>query len=317
MASLHSKQSGAALLAVLVVSVVLAIMLSVASQLMEQRLKLATQSKINAQNRARVFEKVSELQYILVTQELTVAGVSEGPGERRIDNNGVPVSAFIPIGDEIRIDGHLYKEEDGLVFSVQNEMGLIPINSSSSFWLRRWLAKQGLSAVTQSGYIDKLADYADGDTWQRPGGAEQFAYKNHQFTDIPNYLLQQCTEVQQVLGYGELIKTTPSLLSQCSLRRTGSININAIPLSLWNILWPGSTEKVKERRENNRWFVRQDDARAVEPEFLNIPEEWYSTLVATGFVVKVELNGQIQKLSVTRGNGLAMPLISIELHEPE
>ena len=118
------------MLAVLAIAAVMSLLVGYASSTLNQRLELAQASLAKLKEIAVVEAKANELTYLIATQRVTVAGVSKGinaSGLVREDDLWMKST----VGDEIRADGFLYKLAD-FEFSIQNEAGLIPINSSNT-----------------------------------------------------------------------------------------------------------------------------------------------------------------------------------------
>lgn len=317
----HDNQKGAALLAVLVVALVMVILMGVASNLLQGRLELAQSSKDALRNKALVFTKRSELIYLLATQRHTVAGISTGQLVESESNDEQVRYSPVPIGDEIRTDGFSYQKESGLTYSIQNEAGLIPINSASQYWLKHWLKTNGYRHSEQVKLADSLADYADPDNVRRPAGAEKGSYasgksslsgnSNHVVSNNSprNFLLQACTELWQVANWEALLNNFPSFIEQCNLSRVGTLNLNAVPLSLWANLWPSSVNKVRAYRAQKNWFLSYSDIIALEPSLLSVSDDYYSYLGNRTFRVTVEIGNTSVTFHAERGSGTKRPLI--------
>lgn len=301
------KQKGAALLAVLVVAVVLVVMLGVASALMQQRLTLANASKQMLSDHAAVYAKANQLTYLLVTQRWTFAGVSQGLNTKGFERNEDGLFLQPLTGDELRMDGFEYQTDEGLKFSLQNENGLLPINSASPYWLKRWLKGKGYSAPEQARFADSLADYADGDQWSRPGGAEVSSYEKAKMPPPRNYLLQHCGELALVYGWPPLLAEHPEIISHCSLRRTPTLNINAVPPQLWAALWPESAERLTYNRASGRWFTSFEQAYLVEPGLLLESQDLYSPLGGNRAIIRVYKGSVGIAISVERGQKNTFP----------
>jgi general secretion pathway protein K len=310
---IHNNQKGAALLAVLVVAVIMVVLMGVASTMLESRLFLAQDAKQQFTDQVKVYTKQNELVYLLATQRVTAAGVSKGRNiegflKDNEDNWLLPI-----IGDEIRADGYLNKEISGLMYSIQNEDGLIPLNSAGQYWLIAWLKAKRVNSRVRAQYADGLADYADADNLRRPAGAEQLDYdKNitseNQITLQPaNYLLQSCNEIWGIAGWHTLLTKFPLFAQYCSLRRGTSINMNAIPISLWQSLWPSSAVKVAKLRDSNNWFLTYSSILDIEPSVLNLTDDYYTYLGGQTFRIKLQLNNVMTTLSLERGLGRVVP----------
>ena len=316
-----SNQQGAALLAVLVVALVMVILMGVVSELLQGRLELAQHSKDALYNKALVYTKRSELIYLLTTQHHTAAGISTGQSQVSQNDDEQERSTFRPIGDELRTDGFSYQQESGLSYSIQNVDGLIPINSSSQYWLKHWLKLKGYRHTEQMKLADSLADYADADNIRRAAGAEKGSYASDKSnsalnsdkvvtnTEPRNFLLQACTELWRIANWQVLLNHFPSFIQQCSLRRTGGLNLNAVPLSLWNILWPNSVDRVQSDRAKSKWFLSYSDIIAVEPSMLSVSDDYYTYLGNRTFKVYVELGNSNVIFHLEQGENRALPFI--------
>lgn len=307
------QQKGAALLAVLIIALVLVILMSVAAQTMQNRLTLASNSKQHLEASAAVQAKISELMYLLVTQRVTVAGISQGKALRtNIDRENANFD-ISPLGDELRVDGFTYQLENGGEFSIQNENGLIPINSSGQYWLKRWLKGYGYSVIEQANYADRLADYADPDNWRRPGGAELASYEEQGIAAPANFLLQSCNELWKVINWPSLLKQHSDMLLQCSLGRGDTLHLNAIPLDLWQILWPNSALKVSEERKQGKWLLTDSDILALEPSLLLLGENYISPFGGRKYRLKANRHNSSQNVNIEVGIGLLIPFTARQL----
>jgi hypothetical protein len=88
-----------------------------------------------------------------------------------------------------------------------------------------------------------------------------------------------------------------------STRRQSSLNLNAIPLSLWSILWPNSHAAVQNMRSNAQWFTNFTQAFAKETDLTLIPDEQYSLGTDSNFIISVDnqLASLRYKISIGRG----------------
>jgi general secretion pathway protein K len=304
-----NNQTGAVLLAVLVVALVLVILLGVVSQALNNRINLAQQAKQNLQDAAMVYSKLNELSYLLATQRATVAGVSAGRNPQGLLRDDEGHWSLSVIGDEIRTDGFSYTQQNGLHYSIQNEAGLLGINSSGQYWLKKVLATYGLSVVEQANFADILADYADSDDWRRPSGAESYAYEKAQRPMPRNYLLQSCSELWRLQKWSEWLTTHRDWLKFCGISRSERLNLNAIPLVFWQKLWPTSANKITEYRQQGEWLASDGDILLLEPSFALIPEDYYSTLGGNDFRLSVNKGGSKLYLKIAIGNGKSKPIL--------
>ena len=292
---MNSRQSGAALLAVLVVSVILAVLMGYATSRMQQRLALAEDAKEVLHELAKVNAKLNELTYLLGTQRITAAGVSKGSNKVGLAREGgrwlQPLS-----GDELRADGYVY-EVSGVKFSIQNEAGLISVNTPTQYWLRRWLSQHGYGVSEQNRLTATLADYADADNWRRPGGKEVSD------EGIGNYLLQSCDELWRIEAWAALLEKYPYFLDHCSLSRLPKININALPDGLWRVLWPKTAVKVAEARSSDQWIKLDNELLRFAPGLLTLSSDLYTRLGGRSFIIKVWGEGASLSVRVEINDG--------------
>jgi hypothetical protein len=157
---------------------------------------------------------------------------------------------------------------------------------------------------------------------RRPAGAEKSNYGSDESNNtisqeyyfesnnVPhNFLLQACTELWKITNWQALLNRFPSFIQQCSLRRSGGLNLNAVPLSLWNNLWPNSVDKVQTNREKSKWFISYSDIIAVEPSILSISEDYYTYIGGRIFRINVELANISVKFRLEQGENTNLPFI--------
>lgn len=303
------RQQGVALLSVLVTSMILILLVASASTLMERRLEIAQTSINQLKQKAAVYKKQQELTYLITTQRITFAGVSRGinkAGLTKID--GMWTTSLV--GDEIRADGFINKETvDGqpISFSIQADNGLMPVNTSDRFWQHLWLSANGISYSDVSLYLDPLSDYADSDQWSGAAGAEAPTYLKENLPAPPNYLLQSCTELNNIYRWSNLLKNKPGMVSECSLSRNASVNINAVPLSLWAKMWPNSLENVTQNRERGIWFMNETDALGIESGFIRTPPAYLAYIGHNHFKVHVESKSVTSEVRIVNQKGSLAP----------
>ena len=281
------KGRGAALIMVLVVAVVLTLLLTTAATLMENRMQLAERSKRVAEDTIALHSKLNELVYLVATQRITFAGVSQGTRQEAQLQNEDGLFMIPIVGDELRYDGHPYSFADEFYFSIQNTDGLLPVNSADQLWLERWLAQQQIGFLTRNTLLQSLADYADEDNWRRAAGAERQQYENNGLPPPTNFLLQQCSELYGVLNWPDLLEQFPALTGLCALRRAPQLNLNAVPEALWGVLWPNSLQRVLADRAQGRFMINDTDAIGYAPELMTVPEAYYTTLGGSRFRITV------------------------------
>ncbi|WP_338518900.1 hypothetical protein [Alteromonas gracilis] len=304
------KQKGIALLAVLAVSVTLSILIGAATVVMQKQLSISEDARELAVGKAAVHAKTQELIYLLSTQRVTRAGVSKGSMENfsaKVDG----VFTTLLTGDEIRADGHKYIEgtdELQITYSIQATNGLIPINSAEQFWLKKWLKGYGVDNFTAQKLADSLADFADEDNWTRPSGAETFSYNRNNYAPPTNFLMQTCSELYSVMHWNDAIKQYKLDLSECSVSRSGIININAINENLIKRLLSDSGLERAKVREANRWIINAQEASLTISSLTGVDDNRFTVTAKSQFIIEVSGLYSTQKVALTIGLGSITPI---------
>ncbi|BFT31554.1 hypothetical protein D210916BOD24_27300 [Alteromonas sp. D210916BOD_24] len=297
---MKNNQQGAALITVIIVVLLLSLLITSAQKLLNNRIDIASDSKQQLLDKARVQSTLAELSYLIATQRLTPAGIATGQhpdGLMRIDENW----ASILTHDEIRVDGEYIKAQaqssSPLEYAIQAENGLLPINDASHYWLKQWLVKRGLSDFDANKYSNLLHDYADEDDWALPSGAENLTYRHANLPPPSNFLLQSCGELLNVMEWPELLDDNPYLLDNCSLLRVPTLNVNAVPVSLWRVLWPDSADTIAQQRQQGHWLYSDSHVIGVEP---SVSSGYYSFYASGYFTVEARTPFYSKTLRVKR-----------------
>ncbi|WP_207610893.1 hypothetical protein [Alteromonas sp. 5E99-2] len=295
------------MLAVLVIAIVLTVLVSSAARLLETRIALAQSAKDRAADIAQVHGKSQELLYYVATGRRTFAGISTGANEQGNLRSSDGDFINITTGDELREDGFVYKEDNGLGYSLQNTAGLLPLNSSFPYWLTKWLEQKSVSYANQSALIQGVADWADEDDWRRPAGAEASLYTKNSLTAPTNYLFQHCGELNKVLAWRNQPALIDAFLPYCTVRRTSNLSLNSIPLSLWALLFPNSAVKIASERAQANWLTTRNVAINIEPSLRTISEDYYSLLGGDSTIISVENNSEAIRFEVEVNKGQLPP----------
>ena len=306
-----TSQTGAALVAVIVVLLILTSLLVAATRIIETRLDLAAQAKASFEEEVNIVSHVNNIAYLVATQRSTSAGISRGTSEKGAMRLGADWMHQV-IGDELRVDGFEEKinSTSPVTYSLQDEQGLIPVNTPNNFWKARWLTALNINGIEQRKLLDALIDYSDADNRKHPAGAEQAEYESNDLPPPTNYLLQTCTELNNVIYWRTLLENYPKMLGQCSLSRRPSVNINAVPEELLRLLWPNEADSVIRRRENGKWFANQSSAAASVSEIGTFQDDFVNFNSGSRFILTYKIAGKIEKrYMLTRGEGILPPVV--------
>lgn len=301
------SQKGIVLLAVLGLTVALALLITAATTMMQRQLAIGEVAKQKFHQKAAVHKKSQELIYLIASQRITRAGVSRGInqlGSKKVDDRFVSLFS----GDEIRVDGFQYQETiDGvsITYSIQAVDGLIPINMSDQLWLKMWLESHGVDTFTVKKLSDHLADYADEDSWARPLGGEASSYG---VTGYPtNFLLQKCSELYNIRFWEDAIFAYNLDVSECNITRTASINVNAMPSSLLKKIMPDKWQYLSQMRNENNWLLTKDDVVKQIPRFTMMSDNYVEVVSNGRFIVEVESTFTSSSINVDRGSERVSP----------
>lgn len=261
-------QRGFALLLVLW-TVLIIMLLGVAfDDYVARRVENARLIRERLQDKLDAYSTQQTVLFLLSTQRFTRAGVTtledtggEGPertaGTLRID----------PVGGEIALDGTVYRGIGRISFALQDEAGLVPLNSDAAEDVR-WLLDSERTAEGEADIlIDSLADYRDANTLKRLNGGETAEYAAAGLPPPPNYHLRTAAEVTRVLNWAGWLAEHPAirLHDWFSASRLSTFNPNVMPEALLARL-PGmnatkAAEVVALRREDPFRALPDFDAR--------------------------------------------------------
>ena len=106
--------------------------------------------------------------------------------------------------------------------SVQDQNGLIDLNSASSNLLTGLFGKLGFQGLRQQQLVASLLDFKDADDFQRANGAEKKAYVSSGLDYSPkNALFESVEELDQILYFDPEIVRRLSALTTVYSRRDG------------------------------------------------------------------------------------------------
>ena len=121
--------------------------------------------------------------YLVLTQQTLGTGLKVGDAMLPLDGRG-----------RLSLDG-------GAGVQLQDQLGLIGLNSVLGDNLRRLLVSCGAAEREVDALVDALLDYNDSDSLKRLNGGESFEYAAHALPPPRNQLLVSRAELWQVLGW--------------------------------------------------------------------------------------------------------------------
>ncbi len=262
MVAFHSKEKGFLLVVVLWLLLTGVLIVSYLSSwvtnALEQRFVEAerTQFVVDAHTTR------SALLYLLSTERMTVAGVSTGftPLDRsEMDGEGNWDTSAL--GNEIRLDNRVYKGAGDVVFSLQDQRGLININYGSDALIESFLGAHNIDFEQRNALVDKLRDYIDEDELYRLNGAEAAQYRQQGKPGPRNSELLSTLELRNVLGWSQEELPIPDriFMTFFSTVRNAQLNLNTAPEEVLQTL-PGvsvkNARKIVELRQQKAFESR-------------------------------------------------------------
>lgn len=146
--------------------------------------------------------------YLLSTQKFNIGGLTvpeikplDSREEKPLDPFAEENDSVLPVGGEIALDDRPYFGQGKALFALQDEVGLININTVSDARMARFLHLLGVEEKLLPHLIDKFKDYIDIDEFHRINGAEAYHYQQQNLPPPPNRYLLHPMEVKQVLGW--------------------------------------------------------------------------------------------------------------------
>jgi type II secretory pathway component PulK len=158
---------------------------------------------------------------------------------------GVRDEGGLTFGKEtLATDGRRYKLTETLSISVQDERGLLAINTLDEKTLSRLLESLGIPVENQPRLIDGLLDYIDADDLKRLNGAEKGEYARMNKLPPTNDFLRTRQQLQEVAGWDDLFSRLRSVgqtnnpgvesrfIDLFSTSRHSGLNLNSAPAAV-------------------------------------------------------------------------------------
>lgn len=250
------SERGFVLLTVLAMVVVLALLATAAAITVSRLRREAIVQQDRLRGELDAYSTRSTLLYLLGTQRMTFGGLTvddrvvytaEEQAMRKVDPEDVTMS-YAPVGNEIRLDGRVYRGLGDARFALQDDRGRLSVDWAVAGTYDN-LLRQLKVPVDQRGVLtDRLLDYQDSDDLPRLNGAEAPTYLQRGLPPPPNRPLLTPFELRRVLGWEKYLSawSDAELARRLSAVRSVSINVNTAPASVLDML-PGVTPAMALR----------------------------------------------------------------------
>ena len=155
------------------------------------------------------------------------------------------------VGDaEIALNGQTYAGLGEIRFAVQDEAGLVPVNSPQTPLFAATLRHVGVSAQDAARIVARATDYVDLDADLSLNGAERFDYTRRGLPPPPNWLMASHLELKKVLGVEQMVTDAQwrRLRPVLTMRQGVGLNVNTMPPELVAALLDADDRAVAEIR---------------------------------------------------------------------
>lgn len=168
--------------------------------------------------------------YVLATGRMNHRGAILETPQRFSDF--LPEDARLPDRGEgeLSVTGHVYAGLGDTRFAVQDENGLVSINSPRGRTFGALLRRVGLPRDDVDLIVARVEDYIDMDGALRMNGAEAYHYRASGLPPPPNWIMASPPEMQNVLGVTDVISAAQwrRLLPLLSMRQSVGYNFNTM-----------------------------------------------------------------------------------------
>lgn len=214
------------------------------------RLSSTLQQKVDQHN------TLSTIIYVAATRPMTYAGIaftqtaSSGFSLPMDENGDINVGR---IGNEIRLDDRIYQGLGGALFQIQDEAGLISVNTLTEDRIRSLFTLADIDRDNIPTALGTLYDYIDTDDEYRPDGAETRQYLRANMTGPANRRLRTPEELVSIYGWKEMmsVESYNQISAFLTAKPVVPININTAPKESLLVLGltPQDVDRVISFRE--------------------------------------------------------------------
>jgi general secretion pathway protein K len=159
-------------------------------------------------------------------------------------------------GNELLFDGSAYQGAGSALFSIQDEAGLLSLNTPNRSNLGKRLEMLSIQPTVTQELINKLIDFTDADDYHLPNGAESYHYKQQRLPPPTNTPLISRFQLSSILGWMDApqLWRDPTTLDSFTIERTSAININSAPkavlLAVFNLSEEQADLVLSERNKH-------------------------------------------------------------------
>ena len=149
---------------------------------------------------------------------------------------------------EVALTGQAYAGLGEISFAVQDEAGMVPVNTPNAPQLAAMLRHVGVSAQDAVRVVARVSDYVDIDVNLTLNGAEHFDYVRRGLPPPPNWLMASPLELKKVLGVEQMITNEQwrRLRPVLTMRQGIGLNVSTMPPALIAALLDADETAVRD-----------------------------------------------------------------------
>jgi general secretion pathway protein K len=243
------------------------------------RVEQATLIRARLQDSLDAYSTRATVFFLLGTQRFTRAGLTTAEEPLAEAGDTARALRIDPVGGELSLDGRVYAGMGRVRFALQDEAGMVALNSASPQRLEGLLMRFDDTEGSVATLLDTLEDYRDGNTLKRLNGAEREEYAAAGLPPPSDRDLRSAPEILQILGWREWFAARPEfrLHAWLSAGRSVAFNPNVVPASLLEWLpgmAPATAARVVDEREREPFRSVPDFKARVDVE-LPVDDEQY------------------------------------------
>jgi hypothetical protein len=257
----------------------LGLLASYVDRLTDENVQRALQHKQNIIRELDLYSTQATLVYLFATSRMNDrALILEAKqylvrGESQVPGRGV---------QELLLNDTVYRGLGDVLFSIQDEGGLAPVNSHRFPSFSKLLSSVGLSDSARSLVAGRLQDYTDENQALSLNGAELFEYRQKKLPLPANGLMKSPLEMRKLMGFSELVSAQQwaYLRPYLTMREVNGYNFNVMPVKVLMALFDNQEATVQailslrekeriyslsqiERATGKQLFLDEDDVRDI------------------------------------------------------
>jgi len=214
----------------------------------ERTLEIALSMQEDLQGEIDMQATEANLLFLLATQPFTIAGMTmpsfkmqdktktldelmdemienmkKNKNLSNLDNEST--YSILPVGGELRLDDRPYFGQGKAFFALQDEGGLLSLNTAEEKVIDRFLGLLGVDEKMRPTLVAKLQDYMDTDDLHRLNGAEKNHYENLNLPLPTNHFLLHPMQSKLVMDWTD----QPEIWADQKLLQLTNKNLSTIP----------------------------------------------------------------------------------------